>query len=529
MLRRIFGLIVIAVLLGSIGVLPALAQDNLLVDGGFEARGNFKRVADGDGASFDVPQAWEGWVTTSPRTQPWMNFIPTGFPHTGIFKTPAESTQSLHIARGGATFTAAVYQTVTVPENANVIGSAWGYMERRAGNADSVPGAQFRIGIDPTGGNNPLSPSIIWSPTVNRADEWVQATVEATAQGTRVTLFLYATQTQPSDPNGIYWDSARLSVGGGGGTAPGNTPVPGATAVPVVPTPAFANFVSPQPAAPDGSITHTVQPGDTLDAIAVAYGVTRDQILQLNNLASPRFLQVGQQLVIRRATAPAATATPATSDPTAVAGAPTQDSAPSAAATEETEPAEPEPTNTPEPTSTPTEAPPAPVTQVAAVRTNVTALCVWMFEDSNQNRIQESNESLLAGGNIVVNRGAEVVQTYQTDGESEPYCFEDIATGNYTVVASPPAGYGLTTSAQLAVRVQSGATVDVRFGAAQGVQAVAPPPVDLREPATDQPVVDAAADDPVTELLQISGLIVFGLAGLVLLGGVSLALILRSR
>src|SRR5690606_30816041 len=51
--------------------------------------------------------------------------------------------------------------------------------------------------------------------------------------------------------------------------------------------------------------------GDTIDSIAVAYGLTRDQLLALNPLANPRIIQIGQQLTVRAATGEAQTTTEA--------------------------------------------------------------------------------------------------------------------------------------------------------------------------------------------------------------------------
>lgn len=567
MLRKCLLLAVVVVMLsGLTGVVQA--QENLLQDASFEVEGNYKRVAEGDNVTFDVPQAWNGWVTTTPRSESWMNFVPTGFPHFGLFKRHIN--RSLHIARGGATFTVAVFQTVTVPENANVVGSGWGFMERKAGSGSVVPGAQFRVGIDPTGGTNPLSPSIIWSNWVTTADGWYQATANATASGTSVTFFLYATQSQPSDPNGIYFDETSLTVGGPGGTAvPGQTPG-GPTATPVIPTPAFASFVSPQPPQPDGSIIHTVQTGEVLDAIGVAYGMTRQEIIDLNPGLSPRFLQIGQRILIKPApesedddgdeteaeeTSEATTGTPdetlegnidptdaaATTEaegsavPTATPEAEETSEIPSGASSvdstaEATEETAATPTDVP---PTATEAPPAPVTQVAQVNdpaavSNVTGLCVWMFEDGNQNRIQESEEALLASGTITINTGGTTVETYTTDGTSEPFCFEDLSVGDYVAVAQAPEGYGLTTASQLSLRVQSGTTTNARFGAAHGVEAVVPPPADTAADVPPQ-VIDASQEDSGLSLLQISGLIVFALAALVMVGGIGAALILRRR
>ncbi|MCF7838219.1 MAG: LysM peptidoglycan-binding domain-containing protein [Candidatus Marinimicrobia bacterium] len=43
---------------------------------------------------------------------------------------------------------------------------------------------------------------------------------------------------------------------------------------------------------------HTVQPGETLSAIAAAYKVSSRAIIDANNLTKPDFLQAGQVLFI---------------------------------------------------------------------------------------------------------------------------------------------------------------------------------------------------------------------------------------
>lgn len=563
MQRRILWITAVVVVLGLLSVNVAFAQSNLLSDPGFEVPGDFKVIMteQGDDGVFGVPQSWSGWISTS-RSQEWQNKVPNGFPHTGIFKTPADSTRSLHISRGFATFTIAVYQRVNVPENANVTGSAWAFMERAS---SATTGAQWRVGVDVTGGSNPNAASVVWSPWSFRVNGWDQLTVSATAQGTAVTFFLYATQSSPSDPNGIYFDSAVLTTGGAGGAPNVNPENPAITNTPTIPTPAFAAFVAPQGEQPDGSIVHTVVSGDTLDAIAVAYGTTRDALLELNNLPSARFIQVGQKILIRppqpssagsgssssqttgtpaqsalaTAAATSANSSGATNTPASVAAQATN--TPAAQATEAQQAtaedqAAAEPTNAPTetpapPTNTPTEPPPAPVTEVAQARVGVTGVCVWMFNDANQNRIQEEAESLLAGGTIVINQADQVIHTYTTDGAAEPFCFDDVAPGNYVVSATAPNGYGLTTSAQLSLRVVAGTTTDAKFGAGEGVAIAAPPPVDLNQPAGGAAVQDQAVEpgDTTSQLLQISGLIVFGLAALVLVGGIGLALIMRNR
>lgn len=288
------------------------AQDengNLLRDPGFEDT-NMKGVATrpDEGTTFSVNVQWEGWFTETPRNEAWQNRIPngTGRNLTGFDGFVRSGNRSMEVSRGSATFTAAVYQTVTVPENANVTGRAYVVMNisgPNAGSANSIA----RVGIDPTGGTNPLSTNVIWSTQAVNAlasNGFRELTVNATAQGTRVTLFLYATQTVPTEGNGVFWDDASLTVGG-----PGGAPVaaPGEQAPPPTPTPEpllVVPFVSPQGAQPDGSIIHTVQESDTLSSISVAYGVPIDTIRELNpEIGQGRFLSLGQRLIIRRPTA----------------------------------------------------------------------------------------------------------------------------------------------------------------------------------------------------------------------------------
>lgn len=98
---------------------------------------------------------------------------------------------------------------------------------------------------------------------------------------------------------------------------------------------------------PNGIIMHTVQYGETLWSIAIAYGVTIDEILKNSGLALGTTEVVeGQQLLIRPATdpteAPTSTTTPDPGTPTPTQPRPTMT---------------PFPTRTPMPTHTPTQPP----------------------------------------------------------------------------------------------------------------------------------------------------------------------------
>ncbi len=305
--RSLKKLVLLAVLLSALFTFASglIAQDggNLLRDPGFENT-SMKVVSTADDALFAVPNDWNGWYTESPRTEGWQNRVPNatsrinvghGFVRTGD--------RSMEVSRGYATFTAAVYQTVTVPENSHVRGGAWVVMNISGDNAADGR-SHARVGIDPLGGTNPYAASVVWSTQVTNAlvsNGWRELSVTATAQGTQVTVFLFTTQDLATQGNGVFWDDAYLNVTG---TAPaGATPIPGTTATAVPPPPAeFVPFVSPQGQQSDGSIIHTVQENDTLSSISVAYNVPIDTIRDLNpHIGQGRFLTIGDTLLIQRA------------------------------------------------------------------------------------------------------------------------------------------------------------------------------------------------------------------------------------
>lgn len=102
-----------------------------------------------------------------------------------------------------------------------------------------------------------------------------------------------------------------VSTGNNSETTPVNVPTQ-ATTPQVIP-------VIVAPPKPDGSIVHVVQPGQALWSIAIAYGVTVEQLRQLNNFPSAgTTIYEGEKLVIRPAYTPTAlpSATPTLRQPT---------------------------------------------------------------------------------------------------------------------------------------------------------------------------------------------------------------------
>ncbi|MGJ3239440.1 MAG: LysM peptidoglycan-binding domain-containing protein [Anaerolineae bacterium] len=528
------------------------AQDNLLQNPGFNQSGNYRPSGS---QQLAVASGWNGWRTLTPSTASWMNIEPIGFPHTAEFKREGDASQN--IGRGDATFTAAVYQTVGgVSEGDTYRFSVWVFQDSSEGS-----GSRTRVGIGSNVGGNPLDSAITWSSWMRSIDSWQEITVEATVPAGSITVFVYSTQSAPRAGNQNYYDDASLTLIGSDGTPnvgsggddednDGNTVAPPA---PPTSTPqTFAPFVSIQPTQESGEVIHTVQSGDTLAAIAVAYGVPASEILELNGLTrdEARFLRIGQQLIISEGSpsAPQDSADDTETSDTQGSGftQPTRiviGQVPTNATDDEESPTETAPTDgpiveeateeltveptpdfTPTPTEippTPTDAPPAPVEQgeTSDPLSIDTGVCTLMFNDANSNNTQDAGESLLTNGQVTLSDSAgTVLQEYVTDGTSEPFCFDELSAGNYTLSAVAPDGFGLSSSRR-AVSVQSDAIL-VSFGAVEGLEVAAAPTIDPNTTDLEPEPIIEEEPDPLTNLRNIAGIIVLGIAGAVVLGGI---------
>ena len=111
---------------------------------------------------------------------------------------------------------------------------------------------------------------------------------------------------------------ATQAIAGSMVTAPPipETPVP--TTVPVVvisptPTPTITPTPTPTPPPTPTPKTHSVRAGDSLSVIAGFYGVSMSAILELNNIPDPNNLPIGQVLILPpEAEVPAEAELPAT-------------------------------------------------------------------------------------------------------------------------------------------------------------------------------------------------------------------------
>ncbi len=226
-LLRSFRIALVIVLAPGLLVGGVRAQDsNLLRDGGFEGTYTNRGRAD-----LDLPADWSMWIAESPHAEDWINLPPSAVAYSGTQPSPHGGAQSLAINRGYATFTAAVYQQVSIDPDTNISASAFAFLRTckvpsgaNSCTSTSDSNAYARIGIDPNGGTNPFDADVVWSADAAPHEAWQQMSVEATSTGATVTLFLYTTQQWPDQINSIYWDDAVLSLGGTGGAAQPTSP-----------------------------------------------------------------------------------------------------------------------------------------------------------------------------------------------------------------------------------------------------------------------------------------------------------------
>jgi hypothetical protein len=76
----------------------------------------------------------------------------------------------------------------------------------------------------------------------------------------------------------------------------------------------------------------------------------------------------------------------------------------------------------------------------------------------------------------VNNRSGSVSQTTQTESGLEPYCYEDLPEGEYSISVAIPAGYNPTTVTNYALRLNAGDETFLDFGAQANTETLAEAP-----------------------------------------------------
>jgi LysM repeat protein len=374
--RSLLVMVILAALAAVLPLRQLIAQGaNLLQNPGFE--GTYV-TANGSATQLVAP-SWSPWnVPHKPSDPGFVNLTPD-------YRSAANPNRihggsaAQEVFTFFATHTGGVFQRVAVTNGSKVRFSAFVNVWSTSlddPNTSEQPGqVRVQVGIDPKGGTNGESQTIVWSEAQEFYDEYRELSVETTASADFVTVFVKSAPKDPVKNNDTYIDDASLTITGG--PAPTNTPVTPNTAVPTtavptntavaptattppttaaptntqnpnVPTregtftpgetdvPVTVNPTSQNPtpivptaegtarptATPDlsGRTVYTVVAGDTLSDIAARFNSTVEAITQANGIDASGLILVGQQLVIPVPVAP--TAVPPTSTPQFGTGGP---------------------------------------------------------------------------------------------------------------------------------------------------------------------------------------------------------------
>jgi LysM repeat protein len=408
-----------------------------------------------------------------------------------------------------STHKAGLRQTVTVPANSVVQFTVWGHAwlseSDTSSTSDYAGSPNMRIGIDPTGGTNPFNPQIVWSEFKQAFDSYQPFSVQAQAQGDKVTVFTFAAPSvNPNSPDygfkhtDIYWDDAALVALGAGSAPPPPPPADtsgdGATnPAPAAAAPATQFGINPT-ATPDaeGIIYAEVQPGDSIWAVAARAGITLDEILELNDMSRDEFVHTGDLLIIGRGDPPGSEIeTDETAEETS----------------EET--AAEEATSEIEPTGTPTPRDSSENTPEAEQAGSGVSICLMAYDDANQNGVRDAGEELRPAVAFTVSDGQQVVSNYVSDGTSEPFCIQGLDPGNYRVTRSNLPNEILSTPGDRAVSLTEGSSLDLEFGSYMSEDTLAMAnPDDLAEESPTESEAAAPENDETLTAIIIAAVVI---------------------
>ena len=213
---------------------------------GFSARGS---------GEVTVANGWHPWYQDGPGQEDGYNRRPEYQPEDASRHTMRRIHSGNYAQKyfnSFATHNAGIFQQVQVAVGSKLTFSIWVQAwSSEDPNPDAVknPGNyRVSIGIDPTGGTNALSSSVVWTEPRMEYNTWMHLEVQSVAQAGTVTVFTRGNPEFRNRFNDSYWDDACMTVVA---ATPKATAVPKKTATPTL---------SP---APEPSPTSTSTPTST--------------------------------------------------------------------------------------------------------------------------------------------------------------------------------------------------------------------------------------------------------------------------
>lgn len=167
--------------------------------------------------SEDEAWVYATWVTKRPNLDPSQPFYvqPIYEAANPLFPTSVANPEQIHDGLNAvlwrsesASFDAGLKQTFPVTDTTGTITfEAWGLIDV-ADDAEMT----LRIGIDPTGGDNPDSPDVVWS-AASAPDVFAPFSVSTPAAGDTATVFLHSTLSSSDFSGTVVWDTATIQNG----------------------------------------------------------------------------------------------------------------------------------------------------------------------------------------------------------------------------------------------------------------------------------------------------------------------------
>lgn len=211
-----------------VGCSGTAASANLLVNGDFEGNQQFQGTAD-----IHVPEGWIAYwvpvgttVTHDPQNsagyqRPEMMVISSEPPYANPPRVFTGG-QAFRVTGSGRAFDAGIMQQVTVTpgETFCLAGYAHAWSSFRADDlfnstllsSDDRRNANFQLGLDPLGGANPWSPTVVWGQTANIYDEYQPIpSVQTQSLGGSITVFVRGTMLWRFAHNEMFFDSLILA------------------------------------------------------------------------------------------------------------------------------------------------------------------------------------------------------------------------------------------------------------------------------------------------------------------------------